>query len=275
MATDIDINYGGSILANDMTALMTRIFEDELGLILLEPHLPEKFNRDSCAKKIRSKTMETFSRYLPNQLKIQINDDTCYKKRDGSNVMWYYIKDEVIDPRLHLMGITDLDWMDTSARNSGLSTGIGNGYYAYDVPCITGTLESIVGLQLNADFASLYNRQIWVDFEYPTRFALKGLGNISYDLNSFILKLLVNHIDLSTISPTKMEIFTELAICDIAQYLYMNLRYIDGLETAYVNLDLKLGELQERASQRPQVIEELKNANTSAANDNCPIIWSI
>ena len=72
-----------------------------------------------------------------------------------------------------------------------------------------------------------------------------------------------------------METFEKLAQIDIAKFLYMNLRYVDGLETVYVNIDLKLSELQDEANKRDDLIEELKNANVSMANDSVPAIWTV
>ena len=55
----------------------------------------------------------------------------------------------------------------------------------------------------------------------------------------------------------------------------MNLRYYDNLETIYVNIDIKLSELQEEASKRDQIIDDIKNAYVSPANDNIPYIWTV
>ena len=56
-------------------------------------------------------------------------------------------------------------------------------------------------------------------------------------------------------------------------YLYMNLRYYDNLETAYINIDLKLSELQDQANKRENIIEELKNSYVSPSNTNIPYVW--
>jgi hypothetical protein len=128
---------------------------------------------------------------------------------------------------------------------------------------------------MNADMSSLYNRGIYIDFQYPNRFSLKGLGNTNYDLDQFVIDLLVQHVSLNTISPTKMEIFERLATADIAKLLYGQLKYVDGLETAYVQLDLKIQDLQEEAQRREDVINELKESYVSTSNDNIPYIWSI
>ena len=72
-----------------------------------------------------------------------------------------------------------------------------------------------------------------------------------------------------------MNIFEDLAKADIANFLYMNLRYYDGLETAYVNLDLKLSELQSEADKREGIIDVLKESAVSLANDEICAIWTV
>lgn len=260
-------------LANDMTALLNKV-ENRLGLRPLTPHLPEGLRKEDWAEVVMTDSIVTFSRYFPNQFKMVINDQTCDKKKEG-NVMWYYIKDEILQG-CKLLGLKDIDWTDTSAANSSLTNGsIGTYYYPSGSPCIEGTFESILALQFAADTASLYNRGIYIDFQYPNRFCLKGLGNTNYDLNSFVVVLLVEHRSLSTISPTKMNLFENLCQADIAKFLYMNLRYYDGLDTVYINIDLKLSELQDEASKRDTYIDQMNDSWVSMSNDAAVALWSV
>lgn len=260
-------------LANDMTALLNKI-ERRLGLLPLTPHLPKFCNKEEWARTVKQDTLVTFSRYFPNKLKMVINDDTVDKKKEDG-VVWYYIKDEILQGA-KLLGIMDIDWMDNTTNNSSLGdTSLGGGYYYPSFACPEDTFDSILALQTNADFASLYNRGLFIDFEDPNRFSIKGLGNTNYDLKSFTVILLVEHLSLNTISATKMETFEALAQADIASFLWKNLRYFDGLETVYVNIDLKLSELQDEAQKRDQIIDDIKNAYVSPANDNIPYIWTV
>lgn len=262
-------------LANDMTLLLDKI-ERRLGLITLSQFLPTGLQKNDWAKVIQQDTLVEFSRYFPNQFKMIINDETCNKKLDKeTNTMWYYIKDEILHGA-KLLGLKDIDWTDVSSANSSMTNGsIGTYYYPSGMPCIEATLESVLSLQMAADTASLYNRGIYIDFQYPNRFCLKGLANTNYDLSSFVVVLLVEHMSINTISPTMMSIFEELAQADIANHLYMNLRYFDGIDTAYINIDLKLNELQEVAGKRESILEEIKNSYVSAANSAIPYIWSV
>jgi hypothetical protein len=260
-------------LANDMTLLINKI-ERRLGLAQLVPHLPENLGKEKWAEVINQDTMVTFSRYYPNRFPLVVNDDTCHKETING-VVWYYIKDEILDG-VKLLGLMDIDWMDHTTANSSLgATSLGGGYYYPSFACPQATFESVLALQMNADMASLYNRGIYIDFQYPNRFSLKGLANTNYDLNTFTVILLVEHRSLSTISPTKMEVFESLAQADVANFLYMNLRYFDGFETAYVNIDLKLSELQDAANKRESILEEIQNSYVSTSNDNIPYIWTV
>lgn len=260
-------------LANDMSALLNKI-SNRLGLLPLLPHLPEELAKDKWANVIKDDTMVTFSRYYPNRFPLVVNDENCYKKKENGTV-YYYIKDEILDG-LKLLGVMDIDWMDNTTNNSSLgATSLGGGYYYPSFACPEATFESVLSLQMNADMSSLYNRGLYIDFQYPNRFSLKGMGNTNYDLSSFTIVLLIEHCSLATISPTKMEIFEKLAQADIARFLYMNLRYYDGFETAYINIDLKLSELNDEANKRENIEEEIKNSYVSTSNDNIPYIWTV
>lgn len=263
-----------NFIANNMATLLDKI-EDNLGLLLLTPHLANTpFAKNKWAGTIEKHSYPTFSRYFPNSFNLVINDENCDKKTEDG-VVWYYIKDDVL-MGVPLLGIQDIDWTDVTSNNSSLTaTSLGGGYYYPSFACPEATFESILGLQMAADFTSLYNRGLFIDFKPPNKFSIKGLANVNYDLKSFVVKLLTQHVSLGTISPTKMETFEALAQADVARYLYMNLRYVDGLETAYVNLDLKLSELQTEADKRDGIIDTLKESYVSTSNDNIPYIWTV
>ncbi|MBR6289413.1 MAG: hypothetical protein IKR19_08760 [Acholeplasmatales bacterium] len=260
-------------LANDMTLLLNKI-QRRLGLGVLEPRLPEPLQKPHWADVVMEDSIVSFSRYFPNKFRLIVNDDTVDKKKEGNRV-WYYIKDEILCGN-KLLGVRDIDWTDTSANNNSMTNGsIGTYYYPVGMACPEATFSDILGLQMYADFSSLYNRGILIEFEYPNRFSLKGLANTNYDLSSFVVDLLVQHSSLSTISPTMMETFENLATCDVASFLYNELKYFDNLETIYVNIDLKLETLQDWANKRDNVMEEIKNAYVSAANWNQPMIMTV
>ena len=263
-------------LSNDMTRLLNKI-ERRLGLTPLMPSLPEYLSKSHwCDDVIMQDTIVTFSRFFPYEFEFQVTDETCYKEKGEDGVIWYYIKDEVLGDS-KLLGLYDLKFDDATMRNWGLgaSTTYGTWYYPSGGGCPISTFETISALQMAADFNSLYNRALYIDFRYPNKFAIKGIANTNYDLKSFMIKMLIEHKSLSTISPTKMEIFESLAIADVAKFLYMNLRYYDNINTAFVEIDLKLSELQQEGDKRDAIIEELKNSYVSPSNDNIPYIFTV
>ena len=259
-------------LANDMTSLLKKI-ERRLGLLPLTPHLPADYGKEAWADVILSDTMETFSRYFPHKLRFVVSDETCNKRKENGKTVWY-IKDELLKG-VKLLGVIDIDWQDTSADNISLGQTAGYGYYVPNYGGIEDTITAFASYQSAADTASLYNNNIYLDFTYPNKISISRAGNIDVNLNSFVVNLLIQHNTLTTISPTKMEIFEDLAIADVANFLHMNLRYFDNLETVFVNIDLKLNELESIAGKRESILDEIKNSYVSAANDNIPYIMTV
>ena len=259
-------------VANNMSRLLTKI-ERRLGLVPLTPKLPKEFNKEAWADVIREDTMRTFSRYFPNKIRFVVDDTTCEKRVEDHKTV-YYIKEELIEG-VELLGVRDIDWQDTSADNVSLGQTAGYGYYVPNYGPAQETLTSYMGYQAAADNASLYNNNIFLEFTYPNKIWISRAGNLDVNLSRFVVQLLVEHNTLATISPTKMETFEALATADIANFLWKNLRYFDGLETIYLNIDLKLNELEQEAGKREGIIDKLENSYVSAANDNIPYIMTV
>jgi len=53
------------------------------------------------------------------------------------------------------------------------------------------------------------------------------------------------------------------------------LKYYDGLETVYANIDLKMDEWQTQMNRREDIVQQLKDGYVSMANDNQPAIFCI
>ena len=72
-----------------------------------------------------------------------------------------------------------------------------------------------------------------------------------------------------------METFEKLAEADVARFLYENLKYYDGLETVHATIDLKMSDLENKASTRDDIVEKLDEAHVSAANKYQPLIFAV
>jgi hypothetical protein len=100
--------------------------------------------------------------------------------------------------------------------------------------------------------------------------------DLSHGLQNVPVQVLCVHSpSLCTISPTMMGVFEDLATADVAAWLYEELKYYESLETVYVNIDLKLSDLQDKANRRQDVLERLENAQISGAQSNMPIIMTV
>ena len=259
--------------ANDMTKLVNKI-ERRLGLIPITPHLPKEFNKEAWVETIKLDTMPTFSRYFPNKIPYPCTPDTVIQ-RDG----WYYLRDDVIGNNV-VLGVTDIDWKAMGTNNLSVSSLASYGYpetYGYSYYGMSSVLmDQAMGLALNANLNSLFTaaNTIYVETDdgNPMRFRLSSISGQDYKLNIFVVNVLIEHKDLITISPTKMNTFEAFATADVASFLYENLKYYDGLETIFATIDLKLNDLTSKGSNRDQIIDKLENSYVSAANINQPLL---
>lgn len=249
---------------NRMSDLIDKI-ERRLGTKPLK--LPDEIAKDTWAEIIAHDTIDTFSRYYPRRVQVLL-DNSC-KKGD-----WYYL-DKILPDNVELLGIADIDWERFSLDSLGSSQM--NGYGVYDLITTTDILgaEDIMSVQMMANHASMYNNGIYPEVELPNKVCFKNAtGAIYSNMNGFPIEVLVKHApNLMTISPTKMETFEKLAICDVASALYEYLKYYEGVDTVYANIDLKLDSLASKAGERDEVIQELKESYVGFSNDGQSCIY--
>lgn len=253
--------------ANKMNKLLNKI-ERRLGTIQL--NLPDNLGKEVWANEVIAEdTLDTFSRYFPNAITVTL--DHSMQRNDG-----YYVLDKFLDDSTELIGIRDIDWGAFS--QDALSVHQTQGYGIYSVLPTDYSMDDIAAIQMRADMTSLFDNQIYVDYKPPNMVKLTSVykNDVTRGMQSFPITLFIKHAsNLMTIPPTQMEIFEELATSDVARFLYENLKYFDGLETAYVNLDLKLSDLETAASKREDIIQRLDEAHVSFSNKNQPMIISI
>ena len=252
-------------MANMMTNLLNKI-ERRLGTDVLG--LPPGMDKNSWAKKvILTDTLDSFSRFFPHKMPYVLGPEN--KKHD------YYLIDESICNNVTILGAGDIDWHAWSAHFPGVLYG---STHTYDMMYSSIDFETYVDITQLADHVSLFSNGIYVEFEPPNKIRLKVVVSSTFLTNfqRIPINLFVKHADnLKTIEPTKMELFESLALADVATYLYEKLKLFDQMETSYTNIDLKLASLEEKARQREQIIETMRNSYVSAANKNMPILISI
>ena len=255
--------------SNNMTNLLNKI-ENRLGTKPLS--LPDDIKKETWAENvIIPDTLVTYSRYFPRMFKYQI-DPATHPKKNG-----YYIIDEnMISPDAKILGVRDLSWDDFAQDSLTYQQNMGLGVYDYIANSFGVT--DVALMQMRADHMSLFNNGIFVDFEPPNMIRLQSAtgGDLSRSVGKFHIDLFLQHrSDLTTISATQMETFEALAQADIALYLSRYLSRYDQLETVYAQIDLKLGDLENEASKRDDIINTLKEGYVSAANKNQPIMFTV
>ena len=255
--------------SNNMTRLLDKV-ERKLGVRPL--NLKDELAKDKWPENvIIPDTLTTFSRYIQRVIDYDIS--RLHPKKDG----YFYIDEDFVENN-EILGASDIAWPKFSNTSLYYQQEMGYGTIDYLAQSTGFSMEDIAMLQMRADMSSLFNNGIFVSFEPPSRIALKGRtdADLSRVLHKFALKIFIKHDpSLVTIPATKMEIFEELAVADVAAYLYNELKYFEAQNTVYANIDMKLGELQEKMNKRDDIIERLAAANVSASNPGCPIIMSV
>lgn len=251
---------------NRMTDLLNKI-ERRLGTKPM--NLPEDLRKDKWANSvIVPDTLTTFSRFFPYKMPVLV-DNKC--KKDG-----YYFIDTLVPEGTEILGVRDLNWKLFARDSIRIQQGVG--YGIYDFLANNYGLDDIALLQLRADCTSLFNNGIYLDFIPPNMLKLESVngGDVSRGLGYFPIEILVKHRDnLMTIAPTKMETFERLAIADVAVFLFQYLKFFDGLETVFANVDLKMNYLETEANKREEVLDYLRNNYVNPANEAQPIMYTI
>lgn len=255
------------MIANRMNSLLNKL-ERRLGTRQLK--LPDYLTKDKWATEvIENETLDTFSRYFPNSMHIMLD-------LSQRNVNGYYLLDEYIPDSVEIIGVRDIDWSLFSRDSLRLQEA--QGYGTYDFMTNQYGLDDIALLQMRADHMSLFNNQIFVEYKPPNMIKLSTVtgSDITRGMNSFPVEILIKHAsNLMTIPPTMMEIFEELAEADVARFLYEELKYFDGLETVYANIDIKMGDLENKASKRDDIVQRLDDSHVSAANAHQPLMFTV
>ena len=129
---------------NKMTLLLNKI-ERRLGTSII--NLPNNLAKEQWHHIIEEDTIPTFSRYLPNAIKVLINT----KETDAEGYSWV---DENLPDSIKILGIRDIDWSAFGVINGGAKTPAGFGIY--DMWSSQYGIDEIALLQARADITSLY-----------------------------------------------------------------------------------------------------------------------
>lgn len=252
--------------ANSMTRLLNKI-ERRLGTKSL--NLPENLNKDSWEEVIIEDTLCTFSRFFPFRFRYTMTSERNKDKRSDA----YIIDENMIPGNVTILGVKDFAWDNNMTGGGWVNQGV---YGVEDWYDSSFSLEDIGLVQCAANQVSLFNNGLFVEFEPPNKVWLKNCYNRPVLLPHYQIDIFLSHSpSLSTIEPTKMNILEDLATADIAKYLYEELKYFEGVDTVFASIDLRLGDLQDAASKREEIISKLEEGYVSAANMGQPLMYTV
>lgn len=259
-------------MANNLSMLLDRI-ELELGTRGL--NLPEEVKKNKWADSngpLALMTLPDFSDLFPHKISVDISTAPM---KNG----WYILDEAVgIGPEIKIIGVRDIDW-DRFMSAEGSAYG-GGGYGLYLPACNEFGADDIMLSAASAILSSAYSSATttYVVFNEPNMIRLESsLGvPVSRANYPYPIDIFVEHpMNLCTIPVSQRKAFFDLAVCDVAVFLYEFLKYYEGTEMIFANTDLKLDTIKTKADERPNVYEMLKEAHVSAANKNQPLMIAI
>lgn len=248
---------------NRMSELVNKI-ERRLGTKPLL--LPPDITKDKWPEEaIIPDSITTFSRFYPRKITIPLT-------RDMLKGGWYYIDKDLPD-NIEILGVKDIDWESFNSDSFNSAQAMNYGYYDNIATNGMVTTGDVMQLQMIANYKSICNNGIFVEFEPPNRVRFKSAVNTTYTVDNYPLDIFIKHApNLMTISPTMMETFEKLAIADVAVFLYEYLKYYDDVDTVFAHVDFKLDRIEQKASQRDDIVKELEDSYVNPANTDQPII---
>ena len=231
-------------------------------------NLPPELSKDEWANVIDEDTLSTYSRYFPNDILYFLDTDT--PKKNG----WYLIDVEKINSA-EIISVGDIDFSVLSKTSI-----YGSVQYGFlDTIATSYGIDDVFRFQGLSDLTSIFQNNLYLEFKAPNMVRITDSVNIDNikSLRTVPIHLFTKHPkNLMTLSQTQMETFEQLAIADVASFLYENLKYFDGLENVYANIDLKMQDLQEKANRRDEIVQKLDDAHVSCANNmHQPMILTV
>lgn len=251
-----------------MVSELLEVIDEALGLE--EFGLPEHLERKYWMKPVKVRTIPTFSRYFPHAIDYVLTPDKLYDAET-------WLIDEKLCESIHIIGCGDINWHTFSMNSSAAFNG-GGIYTPLDVLTDNFDVEDVMMQQMYADLASIFKNSMYPEFKEPNMIKMRGIVSA----NKFVIKqnipivLFVRHAEnLMTIPDTKLETFNNLAIADVAGWLYNKLKRIPLGGTPYGEIELHLDDLKDAWLTRNDIIQEMKEAYVSPANRYQPLVVAI
>lgn len=203
---------------------------------------------------IVKKTLPTYSVYNPWRYPItidlehiRINDRQCAE--DGRVESNMYRIPPVVDSMRNDIRILGIESLYPCQYVNGM----------YLTPSYS-TIEAYQALAIGqglADLSSTMIPPLTFEFLPPNRFRI--YNTIIYNNRVDMVLQLTHTPELYSIPETSRESFYELALLDVKMFVYNNLKYFNGMETAIGRLDLKIDQWESAEQDRKELLNEWSN----------------
>ena len=226
---------------------LLQIIKDDTGLNDIP--LPRQLNDNALLERMRQSALKEFSVRYPWFHKVRFGDewispDENETKNTRTGIV--YVIPKHILAGTQLLGISRVVPISTAAGNDSYFPSVAS--YSPDQVIMTIAdvqLASIIGAQMS-------KAMTW-DLILPNKIKLYD----GWMAGKYEAELMLLHDDsLSTIPPTAMTQFRELATLDIQEYIYNKYKRIQNLEVGIGSIELKIDDWQDAGTQKKDLLKE-------------------
>lgn len=262
---------------NNISRIIDKI-SNRLGIELLMDKLPRNIDKYKWVDIIQNEVLDLYSRAYPHLIKYDFNPTRDYNPKTGT----YTVNKEFLDKSsIVLLGVKGFskEQRSTGLFPSGLiyDRYANNNLYPDCCSGYNGGIDTSLNLSMAMTQMSYFKDPLIVDFYPPNSFRIT---NIDYTdmLNNRIVEielLTIHPKSLFTLSQTQLTLFENLATAKIAEFLYGNLKYYEGIESGYQAIDLKLDTIQEWMGRSEDIINQIYETFVSLSNKNQDLFYII
>jgi hypothetical protein len=230
-------------MAVNISTLLTDIKID-LGIYGLV--LPFENADQEMVNVIKSRTLGTFSRFFPDDVKISFDLKDLQALKDLYQESIYVIPDVFGDRKI-------LSIRKIFPRSLLISSG----YYAPYIDSSPEMYQAMMMTQANANLMSSLSPPFTFKFKEPN---IVYLYNVSTMYGILDFEFNMEHSkNLSTIKDTMYETFFDLAILDVKKLLYGSMKHYKTLNTAYGTINLEIDDWANADSERKDMVEKWRD----------------
>lgn len=224
-----------------ISSFLTQIKED-IGI----KDLPMPVDDADLVRRIQTSALTQFSIYYPEIVQVFLTAknaiDEQYRSLTGG--VLYEIPQKYYQDRT-IMGVY---YLDTAAVGSVDSTYLPN----IALGGADSILSSIADIQMASGLGSMIAHAPTYKFVPPNKVWIYN----GWTYGSYIIDIGLSHdISLTTIPPTAMDSFRQLATLDIEEYLYNILKRKENLDLGIGNITLKIENWENAADQKKELLE--------------------